>query len=148
MDRRRRDGHAAWLSRSERTGADGAPAATILWPCICFSRSARRHDQVALVRRRWPLSLCEEIGARTFHLAASERRYGITVAGTAIDADGRHRLSQARENLDAAGSGISYTRDSPLSMHLLWILCHIFYDILQSWFPPLFQTWISLISKP
>ena len=148
MDRRRRDGHAAWLSRSERTGADGAPAATILWPCICFSRSARRHDQVALVRRRWPLSVREEIGTRALHLAASERRYGITVAGTAIDADGRHRLSQARENLDAAGCGMSYTRDSPVSIHLLWILCHIFYDILQSWFPPLFQTWISLISKP
>ena len=131
MDRCRRDGHAARLSRSERTGADGAPAATILRPCICFSRETRRHDQVALVRRRWPLPVREEIGARTFHLAASERRYGIAVAGAALDVDGRHRLAQARGNLDAAGCSISYTHDSPVSMRLLWILCRLCYDILQ-----------------
>ena len=43
----------------------------------------------------------EATGARTLYLAASEGGNGFSDAGAAVDADGRHRLAQAAEDMGA-----------------------------------------------
>jgi len=73
---------------------------------------------------------------------------GLADAGAALDAHGRHRLAQAAENLDAADGGISDTRDSPVSMRLLWIFPLYFCAILLAWLLLLCRTLVNLIAKP
>jgi transposase len=68
--------------------------------------------------------------------------------GSALDAHGRHRLAQTAEDLDAPDRSVSYARDSPVFMRLLWIFCHRSHGILRSWLPPLFPTSMGSISKP
>jgi hypothetical protein len=75
-------------------------------------------------------------------------RHGLADAGSALDAHGRHRLAQTAEDLDAPNRSVSYARDSPVFMRLLWIFCHRSHGILRPWLPPLFPTSIGSISKP
>src|SRR5260370_5327655 len=116
LDRRRCYRHAPWLSGPECAGADCARTATILRPCVCVSRAARRHDQDFMVRWRWLVSVREALGTWALHLAASHRRHGLADAGPALDAHGMHRLAQTAEDLDAADRSVSYARDSTVFM--------------------------------
>src|SRR5260370_11990333 len=88
------------------------------------------------------------VGTWPLDLGASPRRRGLADAGSAPDAHGRHRLAQTAEDLDAPDRSVSYARDSPVFMRLLWIFCHRSHGILRSWLPPLFPTSIGSISKP
>src|SRR5665213_2554399 len=148
MDRRRRDRYAPRLSGAECAGADGARTATLFRPCVCVSRAARRYHQASVVRWRWPVPVRQAIRTWALHLATGYRRHGLADAGAALDAHGRHRLAQAAENLDAADGSISDTRDSPVSMRLLWIFPLYFCAILLALLLLLCRTLVNLGAKP
>ena len=61
------DGHAAGLPRTQRAGADGSGAVAVVGPRLRVSRTARRHREGAVVRRRWTLPAGQVTGF-TLHL--------------------------------------------------------------------------------
>ncbi len=122
MARCRSDRSAARFQRSECAGADGAGAAAVLRPRVCFSRTQGRHDQASLVRWRRPLPVCQAIGARPIHLAAGYGRHCLPDPCAAFDAARRHRLAQAGEDLDAGDRGLIDQRDSSVFMQIFWCI--------------------------
>jgi transposase len=50
---------------------------------------------------RRAMSFCEAFGEGSLHLAAGNRRHGLSVPSTAFHAARRHRLAQTAEDLDA-----------------------------------------------
>ncbi|WP_420239835.1 IS66 family insertion sequence element accessory protein TnpB [Telmatobacter bradus] len=65
-----------------------------------------------------------------------------------LDALGRDRLAQARENMDTASCGMINRFDSPLSMHLMWIFSLCVYGILRSWQSAHFLISINSMPQP
>ena len=64
-------------------------------------RGPRRHDQTAVVDRRWPVLAGQAARARTLHLATGNQRHGNADPGAAIDAAGRDRLAPAGAHVEA-----------------------------------------------
>ena len=98
LDRGGSDGHELRISRTERTGTDGSPAAALLRPRLRLPRTARRSDQDLMVRWRRSLSAGEAAGARPFCVAAGMERRCVTEPRIVIDVAGRDRPESTDED--------------------------------------------------
>ena len=81
------------------------------------------------------MSFREAFGEGAFHLAAGNRRHCLSVSRPAIDAARRHRLAQARENLDAGVGRMSDDDDSPVFIGFLLLHSDESGGILEPCFP-------------
>jgi hypothetical protein len=65
------------------------------------------------------MSFREAFGEGSLHLAAGDRRHCLLVSRPAFDVARRHRLAQAREDVDAGVGRMSDEDDSPLFIRVL-----------------------------
>lgn len=86
MDRGRGNGHAPWLPRALRPGADGVGATASVRSCFRLSRQTWRHREGALVRRRRPMPVGQAAGTGPVRMAAGKQRNRLAHSCAALDA--------------------------------------------------------------